>query len=187
MKHIVGGDDQLHGCTTCVAEGQPIAKAPRTQMVVKANCHRGTAKLKRLEKRKPEPTRLAEREPIADNKENQDARDDNSEDASDQHQQEQEQKHRHNHDGEDYEHRLRRSLVDFGDRKTTPAFRHRKRTHPEKTDGAVFCGCVLFSCFWVLLAAPGCFWVLLGASGCFWVLLVGSGCSWLLPFWLLLA
>ena len=90
MMHIIGGDDRLHGCTTCVAEAQPIAAAPQTQMVVKASCHEGTAKLRRLEKRKPEPTRLAEREPIADNKENQDARDDNNEDASDQHQQEQE-------------------------------------------------------------------------------------------------
>ena len=61
-------------------------------MVVKASCHEGTAKLRRLEKRKPEPTRLAEREPIADNKENQDARDDNNEGASDHHQHEQEQK-----------------------------------------------------------------------------------------------
>ena len=104
MKRIIGGDDRVHGCTTWVAEAQPIAAAPQTQMVVKANCHDGTATLKRLEKSKPEPTRLAEREPIADNKKNQDARDDNSEDASDQHQQEQEQKHRHHHNGEDYEH-----------------------------------------------------------------------------------
>ena len=85
MKRIIGGDDRVYGCTTWVAEAQPIAAAPQTQMVVKASCHEGTAKLRRLEKRKPEPTRLAEREPIADNKENQDARDDNNEDPSDQH------------------------------------------------------------------------------------------------------
>ena len=88
MKRIIGGDDRVHGCTAWVAEAQPIAAAPQTQMVVKASCHEGIAKLIRLEKRKPEPTRLAEREPIADNKENQDARDDSTEGASDHHQQE---------------------------------------------------------------------------------------------------
>ena len=42
------------------------------------------------------------------------------------------------------DHHFRRSLVDFGGRKTAPTFRARKRTHPEKTYGPVFSGRVRF-------------------------------------------